>query len=348
MKKKETLNKKKGKIKLPKCAAIVVTPNAEKGVTRTEIMKEARSKIKIEEIGIDYLRPRIAATGAVILEVPGEAGATKADKLADKLREIFCEDTAKITRPVKRADIRLSGLEESISREELIVAMAQNGNCPAAEFKVGEIRRGPMGIGTVWANCPATAAKKLTEMIKMKVGWSMVRIEALMPRLQCYRCLEPGHTRAKCTVPLDRGNRCYRCSQLGHTARGCTGALKCPLCSDIGRPSDHRLGSAACAPPRKIRYMQGNQDGTSGETTSNVSKQKEKIPNQTGIIGSGIETTTPKPKRIPRTRDKQSLHEGHMEEEGGRLDSQPGGTPLPPIPSQLNQQRTPEEAMNLE
>lgn len=52
----------------------MITPNAEKGITRTEIMKEARSKIKLEDLGIDYLRPKIAITGAVILGLSGEDG----------------------------------------------------------------------------------------------------------------------------------------------------------------------------------------------------------------------------------------------------------------------------------
>jgi len=351
-KSKEPLNKKQGKIKLPKCAAVVVTPNTSRGVTRTDVMKEAKSKIKIEEIGIEYLRPRISVTGAVILEIPGEAGAAKADKLADRLREIFNEDKAKIARPVKRADLRLAGLDESVTREELIAAMSHNGGCPAEECRLGEIRRGPTGMGTVWANCPATAAKKLTEKARIKVGWTMIRIVALTPRpLQCYRCLEPGHTRAKCIAPVDRGDRCYRCGRPGHTARGCLEAPKCPLCSDIGRPSDHRLGSSACAPPRKGRIIrEGIQTGTHERTRPDANRQNNESVRM-DVSHLEDKEPSPKPRRIPRpTTENESRTIDGLQKESG--DERGGGlpycTPLPPTPPpKLNEEGTPEEAMEV-
>jgi len=113
--------KKKGKIRVPKSAAVIITPNPEKGVTRTEVLQEARSKIKLEELGISHLRPRIAAIGAVIIEVPGESSHDKADKLADKLRTVISESKARITRPVKR--MRIMGLDESVTKEELALAI---------------------------------------------------------------------------------------------------------------------------------------------------------------------------------------------------------------------------------
>lgn len=146
---KNTYKKTKGKIKLPRSAAVIITPNAEKGVIRAEVMREARSKIKLEDLGIEYIRPKIAVTGAVILEIPGEAGTSKVDGLASKLREVFGEDKARVTRPVKRADLRIAGLDESVTSHELATAMATLGGCLVEECKVGEIRRGPSGLGTV-------------------------------------------------------------------------------------------------------------------------------------------------------------------------------------------------------
>lgn len=125
----------------------------------------------------------------------------------------------------------------------------------------------------------------------------MARVEALTPRpLQCYRCLEPGHTRARCTTPLDRGNRCYRCDQPGHTARGCMEKPKCPLCSDIGRPSGHRLGSAACAPPQKRRGPLGNQLSLQETVKPRGNRQEEVVPDVAGTPWIEQEmSSSPKP-----------------------------------------------------
>lgn len=295
-------------------------------------------------MGIDYLRPKIAATGAVILEIPGEDGALiKADALASKLRGALGEEVARVTRPVKRADLRIAGLDESVTKPELIVAIASSGGCSQEECRIGEIRRAPSGLGTVWVNCPATAAKKLAETGRMKVGWVMARVEALLPRpLLCFRCLETGHTRARCTAPQDRGNRCYRCGQIGHTARGCTEKLNCPLCLDIGRPAGHRLGGAACAPPQRGKGISrggwnsqgmhkppppGDRQEDTALTISASSRMNEDM------------SLSPKPRRIRRGKNTEMTE--------GSVDGALNNTPLPPSPTLDHNRSTPEEAMDV-
>ncbi|XP_053989833.1 uncharacterized protein LOC128882277 [Hylaeus volcanicus] len=85
---------------------------------------------------------------------------------------------------------------------------------------------------------------------RLLVGWSSARVEALPARaLRCFRCLELGHVRQKCPLEADRGDRCYRCAGAGQRARECTAPMRCPVCADLGRPADHRLGAKKCAPP---------------------------------------------------------------------------------------------------
>ncbi|XP_053989399.1 protein lin-28 homolog B-like [Hylaeus volcanicus] len=104
---------------------------------------------------------------------------------------------------------------------------------------------------------------------RLLVGWSSARVEALPARaLRYFRCLELGHVRQKCPLEADRGDRCYRCAGAGHWARECTAPLRCPVCADLGRPADHRLGAKKCAPPlpkqgRKVRVT----TPSSGEST---------------------------------------------------------------------------------
>lgn len=66
----KSAKRKKIRIRPPRSAAVILTLTS---LTRAEIMTEARRRIKLEELGITYLRSKIAATGAVILEIPGEA-----------------------------------------------------------------------------------------------------------------------------------------------------------------------------------------------------------------------------------------------------------------------------------
>lgn len=266
---------------------------------------------------------------------------SKADKLALRLREVLGDERAKINRPIKKADLRIAGLNESVTSSELVTAMATFGGCAIEDCKVGEIRRGPTGLGTVWASCPATAAKKMVDARRIRVGWVMARIEALSPRpFQCFRCLEPGHTRARCSAPFDRGDKCYRCGQPGHTARGCAESPKCPLCSDIGRPSGHRLGSVACAPSQKRKGALKNYPGSkeAGKSVDNRSDGATSAEVETSRMD--VETmSSPKPKRLPRLREA-SPGKGW---EGDAPDS----APLPPSPPSGNKEHAPEEAMDM-
>jgi len=103
------------------------TPPVAAGVTLAQLMTEAR--IKLEDIGIAFLRPKVAATGAMLLEVPGENSAVKADQLASKLREVLAATGASVNRPVKCEDMRIFGLDESMIGEEVAAAVATAGEC---------------------------------------------------------------------------------------------------------------------------------------------------------------------------------------------------------------------------
>ncbi|KYN09585.1 hypothetical protein ALC57_18295 [Trachymyrmex cornetzi] len=62
---------------------------------------------------------------------------------------------------------------------------------------------------TVWLKCPLIAAKKLINSKRIRIGWTMARIELLPERVvQFYRCLEIGHVRNQCRSENDRTMAC--------------------------------------------------------------------------------------------------------------------------------------------
>lgn len=156
-------------------------------------MTEARRKVRLEELGITHVRPKIAATGTIILEVPGENSAARIDSLAEKLPTALTDKEVRIARPVKCADLRVTGLDDSVGKEDLAVVIAKVRECSPAEVKVGNIKRDPSGLGAAWTQCLASAAKKTAAAGRVIVGWVSARMEALAPRpLQCFKCLEVG------------------------------------------------------------------------------------------------------------------------------------------------------------
>ena len=97
--------------------------------------------------------------------------------------------------------------------------------------------------------CLTTAAKKVADKGKINIGWVAERIKVLKPRpLICYRCTERAHTAKNCTSDRDRSSRSYNCGGEGHRSKECTATSKCPVCSDAGKPANHRFEGRACDP----------------------------------------------------------------------------------------------------
>ncbi|XP_041981581.1 rootletin-like [Aricia agestis] len=246
--------KKAPKVVMPRSTAVVVKLKPEaicNGSTYSSVLQKAEVSIKLDELGIGPLRIRQAATGARVIEIPGSTSHDKADSLAARLAEVLAEEV-EVSRPVKCADFKITGLSDAATVDSVKSAVAREGECLPTQIWVGEIQRGLVGTGFARMSCPVTAAKKLVSLGSIAVGWSKVTLHLVNARPKhCFRCLGMGHFAALCPPSMkDRSNLCYRCGQSGHNASGCVVAKpKCAVCSDAGRPAEHVMGGRSCNPP---------------------------------------------------------------------------------------------------
>ena len=168
-------------------------------------MKETQA-VDLQDIGIEDVRCRKSVTGAMIIEVPGKENKEKADKLTTQLKEVFQnKKNVRVNRPEKMAELRVKNLDDSV-KQEITTALALKGECSPDQVIVGEIKRVmPRSMGTAWAKCPPSAARKIVQLGRITVGWSSSRVDILPPRpLQCYKCLRTGHVRAQCNSKSKR------------------------------------------------------------------------------------------------------------------------------------------------
>lgn len=244
--------KRKRRRRPPRTEAIAISCPPD---TRHELMRTARSNIDLAELNIPAVAPRKGFNGNLLLEIPGSERDRKADALARKLQDLFFGmEGVKVSRPRKCGELRIWGLEESVSETEISAAIANTGECDPLEVKVGTLRVTARGRGLVWVKCPLESALKIANEGKLMLGWSRASVELLDARpAQCFRCLERGHARAECNNPVDRSGWCLRCGKSGHVARGCVNPPNCPICQELGRPANHRVGGPACRPPVKGR-----------------------------------------------------------------------------------------------
>ncbi|CAG4935877.1 unnamed protein product [Colias eurytheme] len=257
------------RLRAPRSAAVVLTiptEARESGATYAAAIKEARSKIDLKEAGIECVKFRQAVTGATIIQISGPDSSDKADLLSVKLKTLFKDRDIKVSRPVKMADVRVSGLDASITMNDLKEAVAVKGGCPAEQIRVSQLQKDRSGLYAAWVNCPITAAKNIAET-RFLVGWVAARVKVQKPRvLRCYRCLEVGHVANRCTSECDRSQLCYRCGQPDHKAVNCTAKPNCTICAAAGKKADHRLGGSGCSvdkvtKERPNKHTVGPQEG---------------------------------------------------------------------------------------
>jgi len=236
------------KKRLPKTAAISVTKEQLGNLTYADALKLVRQKISLKDHNIDISKVRRAITGGLIIEISGEEATSKADKLASQMSEILQGGGIKVARPSRKVDLRVSGLDESVTPDEIISILAEEGKCSSSDIRCGPLRAQRSGLYSVWAQGPAANMLDVVGKGRIRAGWTFARVELLKKRpLQCFRCLAAGHTIQRCPG-TDRSLSCFNCGQIGHKARECTNPPKCPICAAKGIKANHRAGSRACPP----------------------------------------------------------------------------------------------------
>lgn len=248
------------KLQAPRTSAVVIAIHDEakvQGITYQQVIAEAKKKIDISGLGIEAVKIRKTMTGARILEIAGDNNDAHADVLAKKLKEHI--GIIHVTRPTKCAELRITGLDESVTPNEVAEVICRVGECKIDSLKIGDIRMGSEGLGACWVRCPVTVAKRLVETGKLLIGWVSAQVKVLETRvLRCFKCQEVGHVRAQCTSDIDRSADCFRCGQIGHKANQCSADPRCSLCLAAKKPAEHKLGSKSCLSFwRKVRKAAG-------------------------------------------------------------------------------------------
>lgn len=231
--------------KKPPTSAAVLVSGKEKDFSYADALKLARERISLRELGIETTRIKTAYNGALLIEIPGEADTNKADELIKKLNEVIVG--AKISRPIKKADVRIFNFDKSVSAEEIKYAVAEKCNLSLESIKISGLRIMRNGLQTAWITLPLAAAIKLVEKPEMPIGWTIARLDLAASRpTQCFKCWAFGHMIHNCTRDINRMNNCFRCSKPGHKASECLASFCCAVCKENNIEFAHRLGGRMC------------------------------------------------------------------------------------------------------
>ncbi|CAL1672603.1 unnamed protein product [Lasius platythorax] len=155
----------------PTTAVVLVTTLPDCKRDYRSVMTEAREKVSLERLGIVNSRIKPAANGGLLIQIPGKDREQKADDLAERLRALWVTDPSiSVVRPSKFAEMRVRGLDVSVSPEDVASAIIGISGCARGVVRVGEIRWSPLGFGSVWVRCPVSVARMILDVEKLSVG----------------------------------------------------------------------------------------------------------------------------------------------------------------------------------
>lgn len=226
----------------------VVTMFCGVSIGYAEALRIAKHHINIQNLDvINNMNIRRAVTGGLIFEIQGKDQIHKADRLAEELKNVFKDKEVYINRPIQKTEFIISGLDDSITEQEVQDALVRICGQELGAGKVGRIRKARDGMGQIWIQCPSTMAARICAENKIRIGWSWAKIEILKKRpLKCYKCLATGHVRQNCYSEIDRKGTCFNCGETGHHIGECRNRSYCPQCYEKGLSYMHRTGSYAC------------------------------------------------------------------------------------------------------
>ncbi|XP_041968043.1 uncharacterized protein LOC121725220 [Aricia agestis] len=106
----------------------------------TTALETARRAVNIAEFDIPQVRFRRARTGGRLLTIAGEGAEKKADAFAARLRTVLPQEV-KVGRPAACAEMRIAGLDDSVTAAEIMEAVALEGECLAGDVRTRRKRR---------------------------------------------------------------------------------------------------------------------------------------------------------------------------------------------------------------
>lgn len=197
------------------------------------------------------------------------------DATIQKLSQPDCKVDVEIARKLKPM-ILLKGISQDIPAEELSgIIRHQNSTIsdlnPSSEDIEFKFKRGNRNTKLYNAAFVVTPAiwRSIIDAKRLNIDHQRIHAEDYSPLLQCYQCLQFGHTRSKC---LTDDMACSHCASLEHCYKNCphkkdNNYTKCLNCEDFNKKhkitdksTKHSATSIEC--PRVKHMLEKTRDRT--------------------------------------------------------------------------------------
>lgn len=244
------------KPKRPRSEAVLIRPAD--GRKYADVLKDIRSKVRPDDIGVTVKAVRETRAGYILVEL-GEKPKDK-DKFGEALRTAV-GDAGEVRTLVPRAQVDIRDLDAATDEEEVKAALDTFfGDVKGGDYKISLSRANRWGNVMAFVEMDDHMVTDLDKAGHIKIGWVNCRVRRRTNVVRCYRCHGYGHISADCKA-TDRRSACWRCGQEGHKAIACTNEPKCCLCAEQCKDKavDHVPGSSRCVAYLEARRKSGTR-----------------------------------------------------------------------------------------
>ncbi|PZC80614.1 hypothetical protein B5X24_HaOG214181 [Helicoverpa armigera] len=212
--------------------ALILSPASEES-TAIETLKEFRTSVSFKDTKFSPADVKFVSNSKVRVEFDS---VEQRDITLDKVKQAKCSLTAEPCRKL-RPMIILKGVSNSIPCEQLsnIITTQNTFDTSIASgdiiFKFKRANRNSQLYNAVFLTAPPLW-REIIRKGKINVDHQRVHVEEHVPLLQCYTCMQFGHTRKNCS---SENPVCSHCSSITHQYKDCpvkreNSALDCYNC----------------------------------------------------------------------------------------------------------------------
>ena len=130
------------------CSRVSLTMRDASEFKYRNAMSVVKREVKLSKLDITELRRAI--TRALLFETSGQDTGSKVSRRTESMAATLKDLSANVTVPRRTAELRVTELEDTVTPEEVVAAVAEAGDCRVNEVNVGVIRSAPWRHGSVW------------------------------------------------------------------------------------------------------------------------------------------------------------------------------------------------------
>ncbi|KAM8702009.1 hypothetical protein ACLKA7_000210 [Drosophila subpalustris] len=156
-------------------------------------------------------------------------------------------ETANVIVISDKMRLEIRDLPEWATAEDVTITVLKHIEGDLTVESAPKLRKGYRGTQIASMFLTKAMADTLLAMRDIRIGWALCSIRSKVDPRRCYKCLEFGHTAARCRSKHDASKKCFNCGGEGHSSKDCTKASSCILCARAGaQNTGHHTLSKGC------------------------------------------------------------------------------------------------------